>query len=119
MKHLLQNLENGETTIIDIPAPEVEDGHLLIETSVSLVSPGTEKMLIDFGNAGYLKKITQQPDKVKKVLDKVKTDGLLSTYEAVKSKLNMPRNYDLGGAKYPKRSFSANGLCIGTRSKFF
>ena len=50
MKHLLQNLENGETTIIDIPAPEVEDGHLLIETTVSLVSPGTEKMLIDFGN---------------------------------------------------------------------
>ena len=56
----------------------------------SLISTGTESYIVDFGKAGYLAKARQQPDKVKEVLAKVKTDGLATTYEAVQSKLSQP-----------------------------
>lgn len=90
MKQILQNLENGETLLEEVPCPGVKAGCLLIRTRVSLVSAGTEKMLVDFGKANLLDKARQQPDKVKMVIDKVKTDGLLPTIEAVRSKMSQP-----------------------------
>ncbi|MCX5807661.1 MAG: bi-domain-containing oxidoreductase [Proteobacteria bacterium] len=90
MKQILQNLNNGQTILEDVPCPSVKPGHLLIRTSVSLVSTGTEKMLVDFGKANLIDKARQQPDKVKMVLDKVKTDGLMPTFEAVRGKLDQP-----------------------------
>ena len=90
MKQIIQNLKNGETSLIEVPSPKVSRGNLLIHTTVSLISAGTERMLVDFGKAGYLAKARQQPDKVKEVLAKVKTDGLAATYEAVQSKLSQP-----------------------------
>ncbi|HHJ36223.1 MAG TPA: dehydrogenase, partial [Gammaproteobacteria bacterium] len=74
----------------EVPCPRVKPGHLLIRTSTSLVSAGTEKMLVDFGKANLIDKARQQPDKVKMVLDKVKTDGLMPTIEAVRSKMSQP-----------------------------
>lgn len=90
MKQIIQNLKTGETSSIEVPCPKVIPGNLLIHTKVSLISPGTERMLVDFGKASYLAKARQQPDKVKEVLAKVKTDGLATTYEAVQSKLSQP-----------------------------
>jgi len=90
MHQILQNLKNGQTILEDVPCPSVKPGHLLIRTSASLVSTGTEKMLVDFGKANLVDKARQQPDKVKMVLDKVKTDGLMPTLEAVRSKLDQP-----------------------------
>ncbi len=90
MKQILQNLGNGETILAEVPCPATRGGELLIETNHSLVSLGTEKMLIDFGKGGLLAKARSQPDKVKQVLQKVKTDGLLTTIDAVKSKLDTP-----------------------------
>ena len=90
MKQIIQNLNNGETSIIEVPSPKISKGNLLIQTTHSLISPGTEKMLIDFGKANLINKVKQQPDKVRQVLNKVKTDGISSTIEAVKSKLNQP-----------------------------
>jgi len=90
LKQILQNLGNGETSLVDVPCPENIRGSLLIATSKSVVSAGTERMLIDFGKAGLLEKARQQPDKVKQVLDKVKTDGLFPTIDAVRSKLDQP-----------------------------
>ena len=75
---------------MDLPCPTKRAGHLLIASSTTLVSAGTERMLIDFGKASMLSKARQQPDKVKMVLDKVKTDGLAPTIEAVRSKLDQP-----------------------------
>lgn len=90
MKQILQNLGNGETTLAEVPCPINKAGHLLIKSSVTLVSAGTERMLLDFGKASMLQKARQQPDKVKMVLDKVRTDGLAPTLDAVRSKLDQP-----------------------------
>ncbi len=90
MKQVLQSLSNGETALVDIPCPQAKEGQLLIGTRSSLVSIGTERMLIDFGKSNFIKKARSQPDKVKMVLDKVKTDGLVPTIDAVRSKLDQP-----------------------------
>lgn len=90
MKQILQSLKSGETRLEDVPAPRVAPGAVLIRTSRSLVSAGTERMLVDFGKANVLDKARQQPDKVRMVLDKVRTDGLMPTIEAVRSKLDQP-----------------------------
>ncbi len=90
MKQLIQNLRSGETVLEEIPAPLVKKGHVLIRTHHSLVSLGTEKMLVEFGRSNLIAKARQQPEKVKQVLDKIKTDGLLPTLEAVFNKLDEP-----------------------------
>ena len=90
MKQVLQNLSNGQTSLADVPAPKPSAGNVLMQTSKTLVSVGTERMLIDFGKAGWIEKARSQPDKVKMVLEKVKTDGLSATYDALKSKLDQP-----------------------------
>ena len=90
MKQIIQNMKTGETILQDVPAPLVRPGHLLIQTTCSLVSLGTEKMLVEFGNASLIQKARQQPDKVKMVLDKIRSDGLMPTLEAVFNKLGQP-----------------------------
>lgn len=77
MKQILQNLGNGETTLADVPFRRNKPGHLLIASQRTLVSAGTERMLVDFGKASVLEKAHQQPEKVKMVLDKLRTDGLM------------------------------------------
>jgi len=90
MKQILQNLKTGATKIEDVPCPAVGRGHVLIRTTASLVSAGTERMLVDFGKAGWIEKARSQPDKVRQVLDKIRTDGLMPTMEAVFNKLDEP-----------------------------
>lgn len=90
MRQIIQDLKKGNTILEEIPAPMVKTNHILIQTACSLVSLGTEKMLVEFGKANMLDKAKQQPDKVKMVLDKIKTDGLVPTMEAVLNKLEQP-----------------------------
>ena len=90
MRQVLQNIANGDTSLIEVPCPQRKNDNLLIATTKSLVSVGTERMLIDFGKSGWIEKARSQPDKVKMVLDKVKTDGLMPTIDAVRSKLDQP-----------------------------
>ena len=90
MKQIVQDLKKGDTILEELPAPNVKRGQILIRTTRSLVSLGTERMLVDFGKANFVQKALQQPDKVKMVLDKVKTDGLRPTLEAVFNKLGQP-----------------------------
>jgi predicted dehydrogenase/threonine dehydrogenase-like Zn-dependent dehydrogenase len=90
MKQIIQDLKKGDTILEEVPTPRVKPGSVLIRTTRSLVSLGTERMLVDFGKANFLQKAKQQPDKVKMVLDKVKTDGLRPTLEAVFNKLGQP-----------------------------
>ena len=90
MKKIIQSLDTGETTIAHTPVPMVKEGELLIKTIYSLISKGTEKMLVEFGKSSSINKVKQQPDKLKVVLDKLKTDGIIPTIEAVYSKLQYP-----------------------------
>jgi len=90
MKQLLQSLKTGQLEIVDCPTPFCIPENVVIQTTKSVISAGTEKMLLEFGKASYIAKAKQQPDKLKQVLDKVKTDGLLTTLESVKSKLDKP-----------------------------
>jgi len=90
MKQILQNLNSGETVLADIPVPRAGQNTVLIKTSRSLVSAGTERMLVDFGKGNLLQKVRQNPDKVRQVLDKLRTDGLQSTWETVRNKLDTP-----------------------------
>lgn len=90
MKQILQSLKTGATEVAAVPIPSVSRGQLLITSSCTLVSAGTERMLVEFGKAGWIHKARQQPDKVRMVLDKIKTDGLMPTVEAVFNKLDKP-----------------------------
>lgn len=90
MKQIIQDLQSGKTILADVPAPIVKRGSVLIKTKASLVSLGTERMLVEFGKANLLDKARQQPEKVKQVLDKIKSDGLWPTLDAVFKKLGEP-----------------------------
>ena len=90
MKQILQNLSNGETSLVDVPSPRNIKSNLLIATKNTLISAGTERMLMNFGRSNLLNKAKQQPDKVKMVLNKVVADGLMTTIDTVRSKLDQP-----------------------------
>ena len=76
MKQIFQSLKDGKTTVQDMPCPGVSSGNLLIKSSTSLVSAGTERMLVDFGKANIYQKAKQQPDKVKLVIEKMLTNEI-------------------------------------------
>jgi predicted dehydrogenase/threonine dehydrogenase-like Zn-dependent dehydrogenase len=90
MRQILQHLKTGQMELAQVPCPRVGRGQVLIATRASLISAGTERMLVEFGKANLIQKARQQPDKVKQVLDKIKADGLLPTLEAVFRKLDQP-----------------------------
>ncbi|MGE5355538.1 MAG: bi-domain-containing oxidoreductase [Deltaproteobacteria bacterium] len=90
MKQIIQNLKTGETIQEEIPVPIISEGQLLIQTTRSLVSLGTERMLVEFSKANLIQKARQQPERIKLVLDKIKSDGLFPTLEAVFNKLDQP-----------------------------
>jgi predicted dehydrogenase/threonine dehydrogenase-like Zn-dependent dehydrogenase len=90
MLQLLQNLGTGETLLAEVPAPHAARGGLLIATRRTLVSAGTERMLVDFGRASWIDKARQQPEKVRQVLNKIRADGLFATLDAVRSRLDQP-----------------------------
>ena len=114
MYQVLQDINTGETKVVEVPRPHNLDGCSLISTSYSLISSGTEKMLVDFGKSGLIGKALNQPEKVKMVLEKIKTDGLSPTYDAIKSKLDEPMQ--LGYCNVGKIIESSNSaLATGTR----
>lgn len=90
MKQILQDLGQGKTYLENSPVPQASSSSLVIASSITLISAGTERMLVDFGRASLVQKALQQPEKVKMVLEKVQTDGLLTTVDAVRSKLGQP-----------------------------
>ncbi len=90
MRQIIQDLKSGDTKLEEVPVPRVGAGNVLIQTHRSLVSLGTEKMLVNFGQANLLEKARQQPDRVKEVINKMKTDGIKPTVEAVFRKLDTP-----------------------------
>lgn len=90
MQQIFQNLTNGVVDVTGVPSPALVTGHLLVQTRVSLISAGTERMLLDFGKANWIEKARSQPDKVHAVMEKIRTDGLGETIESVRTKLDQP-----------------------------
>lgn len=95
MKQLAQNLRTGETLLLNIPVPLARKGCVLIKSRKSLVSAGTERMLIEFSKANFLLKAKQQPDKLRLVIDKIRTDGFWKTARSVLRRLDqlLPLGY--------------------------
>ncbi|MEZ4415111.1 MAG: bi-domain-containing oxidoreductase [Gemmatimonadota bacterium] len=98
MKQLLQ-YPAGETRIADVPAPVIRPGHVLVRTEASLVSIGTERMLVDFARKSLLAKARSRPDLVRKVVDKARSEGVLTAWEATRARLDqpMPLGYSAAG----------------------
>ncbi len=90
MKQIFQDLKTGEIEMAEVPCPQAAPGQLLIRTRASLVSRGTERMLLEFGAAGWLGKARQQPERVRQVWESIQSEGLIPTVEAVRAKLDRP-----------------------------
>ncbi|MBL8080959.1 MAG: bi-domain-containing oxidoreductase [Anaerolineales bacterium] len=90
MKQLLQNIKNGKTIIEDVPVPTPRDGQALVKVAASLVSAGTERMVVEFAEKSYLGKARSRPDLVKQTLDKAKREGVMPTVQAVFNRLDQP-----------------------------
>ena len=90
MKQLLQNIKTGKSTIEDVPVPTPRDGQALVKVEASLVSAGTERMVVEFAQKGYLGKARSRPDQVKQVLDKARREGVMPTVQAVFNRLDQP-----------------------------
>ncbi|MEA3325932.1 MAG: bi-domain-containing oxidoreductase [Chloroflexota bacterium] len=90
MKQLLQNIKTGETEIAEVPVPHPAEGSALVRTAASLVSAGTERMVVEFAQRSLVGKAQSRPDLVQQVLNKARREGLLTTIEAAKNKLNQP-----------------------------
>lgn len=115
VKQILQNLGTGETILAEVPCPRRGKGSVLIQTAQTLVSLGTEKMLIDFGKGGLLAKARSQPDKVKQVLQKIKTDGLWTTVDAVRAKLDTPIPLGYCNIGQVVEADAGSGFAVGNR----
>jgi predicted dehydrogenase len=90
MKQLLQNMKTGETGIVDVPVPVVRPGFVLVHTGASLVSAGTERMLVDFAEKNLVEKARSRPDLVRQVIQKARKEGVLATVEAAFNRLDQP-----------------------------
>src|ERR1700738_246222 len=99
MKQVLQYRRSGATRVVDVPAPLVPGGGLLVQNQWSLISPGTERMLVEAGGSNLINTARQRPELVKQVLDKAARDGIAATVEAVRSRLDVaiPLGYSCAG----------------------
>ena len=99
MKQLFLSVNDGSMKAVDTPVPTVKENTVVIETLYSVVSAGTERSLTSFGGKNLIQKAMERPDQVKKVTDKMLTDGILTTVEAAFGRLKdpMPMGYTAVG----------------------
>jgi predicted dehydrogenase/threonine dehydrogenase-like Zn-dependent dehydrogenase len=90
MKQLLQNIKTGRASIEDVPIPTPREGQALVKVAASLVSAGTERMVVEFAEKSLVGKARSRPDLVKQVLDKAKREGLAPTVQAAFNRLDQP-----------------------------
>lgn len=99
MKQVIQSRKTGKLALKDVPAPKVRSGHLLVQNRASLISAGTERMVVDFAKKNLAAKAQARPDLVKKALEKAKKEGLWNTWKAVMARLDepLPLGYSAAG----------------------
>jgi len=116
MKQLLQNLRTGEAVIADVPAPTPQPGEVLVRNATSLVSAGTERMVVAFAEKSLLGKVRSRPDLARQVIDKARREGVLSTLEASFNRLDQPMalGYSSAGTILALGE-GVSGLLVGQR----
>src|SRR5512146_1863228 len=87
---MFQSVRTGVSTVAEVPAPALIPGHVLVRNAASLVSAGTERMVIEFAEKNMLQKAKARPDLVRQVVDKARREGILNTIDAVRSRLDQP-----------------------------
>lgn len=90
MKQVVQSLRTSELCVQEVPAPSLRSGMVLVATAASLVSAGTERMLVDFAEKNLLQKARARPDLLRQTIDKAKREGVLTTIDAVRNRLDQP-----------------------------
>ncbi len=98
MQQVLQNIRDGKLSLAEVPSPLAQKGQVLIANQRSLISAGTEKMIMDLAQKSLLGKARERPDHVKRVLQKVKNEGLVPTVQAVLTKLDEPMSMGYASA---------------------
>src|ERR1700682_4921144 len=117
MKQVLQYRRSGATRVVDVPAPLVPGGGLLVQNQWSLISPGTERMLVEAGGSDLINTARQRPELVKQVVDKVARDGITATFAAVRSRLDVaiPLGYSCAGTVLDVGQQARQAFAIGDR----
>ena len=115
MKILTQNLKSGKTDIVNVPSPTTDSNKINVTNIYSLISKGTESSIVNFGKVGWIDKARQQPDKVKDVINKIKSSGFLETYRAVKNKLDSPMTMGYSAVGITTKSYEKYNLKKGVR----
>src|SRR5688572_31416057 len=90
MKQLLQNIKTGKSTVEEVPVPVPRQGQVLVKVAVSLVSAGTERMVVEFAEKSLVGKARSRPDLVRQVIDKARREGLVNTAQAAFNRLDQP-----------------------------
>jgi predicted dehydrogenase/NADPH:quinone reductase-like Zn-dependent oxidoreductase len=117
MKQVAQSYRTGELTLADVSPPaRAPSGGILVDTTVSLISAGTERAIVDLARKSMLEKARERPDLVKKVVDKARREGVLAALEAVRAKLDspIPLGYSLAG-RVADVGKAAQGFARGDR----
>ena len=84
MRQVIQKVRSGELTVAQVPAPIVQEGQVVVQNAASVISAGTEKMVVDLASKSLVNMARERPDRVRQVLQKVKSQGLLHTWAQVK-----------------------------------
>jgi predicted dehydrogenase/threonine dehydrogenase-like Zn-dependent dehydrogenase len=90
MKQVIQNYRTGILEVVEVPAPSVRPGTILIRNLCSVVSSGTERMVVDMARKSLVGKALARPDLVRRVIDKVRADGLYEAFQQVWHRMDTP-----------------------------
>lgn len=117
MKQVIQSARGGRPSVRDVPVPHPEPGHILVRTRASLISAGTERMVVDFAAKSLAQKARARPDLVRKVLEKARRDGFVATAKAVFNRLDepMPLGYAAAGEIVALGAGAEAGFRVGDR----
>ncbi len=117
MKQVIQSARSGKLALKEVPEPRVRAGHLLVRNTASLISAGTERMVIDFARKSLAGKAKERPDLVRKVMDKARRDGLAATFKAVMARLDepLPLGYSAAGTVVALGAGLEGAFAVGQR----